>query len=179
MSKDLVLKPVEMTPAAMQMLEDKGLIIRLCPGHHELSPAPDETRVETLYASSPLYGAHQLITVTVNRFTPAAFGVHPDNEDVLLVGDPQTKPMWFIFGLCKIAELQARIRDGKLCAEDFIVFRSKFNDPEVSFFTMLKDTPHGECTIDGPGKPPSFYVTEPDNLPLDFIDFGNYRLAVG
>ncbi len=36
MSRDIVLKPVEMTPATMQMLEDRGLIVRLCPGHHPL-----------------------------------------------------------------------------------------------------------------------------------------------
>jgi hypothetical protein len=178
MKEALVLKPVEMTGKLMQDLEEKGLILRLRPRGHELSPGPDETKVEVLYKSAVEYGTHQVITVTVNRFEPAYFGTHPDNEDVLLVGDPETKPMWFIIAKCKAEELQEKIEGGRLSPDDFVVFRSRFNDPEVSFFTMLKGTPHGECTIDGDGKPPSFYVTEPTDMPLDITDFCGYALKV-
>ncbi len=178
MKKIIQLHPEEMTPEKMQMLEDKGLILRICPQHHELSPAVDETKVEVLYESDKAYGSHQLITVTVNRNSPAAFGTHPDNEDVLLVGDPNTKPMWFIIATCKKEVLQEKIQTGSLSADDFVVFHSKFNDPDVSFFTMLKDTPHGECTVDQAGKPPSFYVAEPSAMPLDLTNFGDYELQV-
>jgi hypothetical protein len=178
MKIDIELIPEEMTVEKMEVLEEAGLILRICPKHHELFVEDDQTKVEPLYISDPDFGSHQLITVTVNRSQPAAFGSHPDNEDVLLLGDPQSKPMWFIFSNQKRESLEEKIQTGSLCSNDFIAFKTKFNDPEISFFTILKDTPHGECTVALPGKPPSFYVTEPSNMPLNKIDFGTYQIKV-
>jgi hypothetical protein len=48
----------------------------------------------------------------------------------------------------------------------------------VSFLVMLKHTPHSEATSPGPGRPPSFYVTESRDLPTDCFDLGGYALAV-
>jgi len=53
-----------------------------------------------------------------------------------------------------------------------------YNDPYVSFFTMLADVPHGEASADAEGRPPSFYVTEPCDMGIAFTDFGNYELGV-
>jgi len=35
---------------------------------------------------------------------------------------------------------------------------------DVSLFTMMKGVPYGEATVDGAGKPASFYVKEPAEL---------------
>jgi hypothetical protein len=43
---------------------------------------------------------------------------------------------------------------------------------------MCRDIPHGELTVPGPGKPPSFYVTESDRLPLIPCNFGDYELSI-
>ncbi|HHV59323.1 MAG TPA: cellulase family glycosylhydrolase [Clostridiaceae bacterium] len=174
----LKLEAKEMTPEIMQDLEDRGLIYRLCPGHDELNPKQGETSVEQIYACDSKYGAHMLITVTVNRTEFSAFGTHPDNEDVFLIGDANCKPMYFLFGLCKKDEFVQKINNGSLTEKDLIVFVAKYNDPQVSFFTVLKDAPHGEAVAGAEGKPPSFYVTEPTSMPLDIIDFKNYKISV-
>ena len=178
MSKPIRLKPVDMTPDVMRMLEDKGLIIRLCPNHHELAAAEGETLDESIYESDPAFGGHKLIAVTVNRTTFAAFGTHPDNEEFLLIGDPNTKPMYLVIALCLRDELDRKIGSGELSPEDFGCLRVRYNDPEVSFFTMGKDVPHGEAVAATPGRAASFYVTEPTDMGIDITDFGDYELTV-
>lgn len=172
------LTPVEMTAELMQELEDKGLIIRLCPNHHELPVKPGETRGKPIYESSASYGPHKLLAVTVDRSTFAAFGTHPDNEEFLFIGDPETKPMYLVVSLHRDDVLARKIRAHELTSEDFVCLRVKYNDPEVSFFTMLAGVPHGEAVLNVEGRPASFYVTEPANMGIVFTAFGDYELSV-
>ena len=178
MKKQLTLKPVEMTPATMQALEDRRLIIRLCPNHHELPARPGETLGASIYESAAAWGPHKLITVTVNRCTFDAFGTHPDNEEFLLIGDPGTKPMYLAVCLHRKDELARKIAGHRLTPDDFVCLRVKYNDPEVSFFTMLADVPHGEAVADVDGRPASFYVTEPRDMGIEPTDFGGYEICI-
>jgi hypothetical protein len=174
----IVLKPVEMTKGVMQDLEERGLIIRLCPDHHAL-PAPlGEAFAESVYESDVSHGPHKLITVTVNRCTFAAFGTHPDNEEFLLIGNPDTKPLYLLIALHRKQELERRIAEHRLTTDDFVCLRVKYNDAQVSFFTMLADVPHGEAVADVDGRPASFYVTEPRDLPTVSTEFGDYELCL-
>jgi hypothetical protein len=172
------LTPIEMTPQIMQELEDRGLIIRLCPGHHVLEPKENETLNKKLYSSAVEYGPHMLITVTVNWYELAAFGTHDENEEFILIGKPDTKPLYLVISKCMRQELDAKISSRTLSADDFWAIQVKFNDPLVSFFTMLKNVPHGEMTTPGSGEPPSFYVTEPMNNTLNQTNFNFYKLQV-
>lgn len=176
--RSIELKPVEMTPELMKKLEEKHLIIRLAPGNHELAAQPGETLDGTIYTTDAVYGSHKLISVTVNRTTFASFGTHPDNEEFLLIGDSATKPMYLVIALHMREELDRRIQEGVLSAEDFVCLRVRYNDPEVSFFTMLKGVPHGEAVGSVAGRPPTFYVTEPANMGIDKTAFGDYQLRV-
>jgi hypothetical protein len=179
MPKIIHLTPTEMTPEAMQELEDRKLIIRLYPGHHVLHPKHNETLSASIYESEPRYGPHKLIVATINWYQLSGFGYHDDNEEFLLLGDPSTRPLYLVVARCKKDELEAKIQSSTLGADDFIALRVKYNDPLVSFFTMLKDVPHGEVTEDGSGRPPSFYVTEPRDMGIHLTDFGPYELRVG
>jgi hypothetical protein len=174
----LNLKAVEMTAQIMEDLEKKGLITRLCPKHDELEAAPGETAWKLLYEPKEGYGPHRLITVTVNREEFAGFGTHPDNEEFWLIGDADTQPMYLAISFLGKAELDAKIAAGALAETDFITLRVKYNDPEVSFFVMHADVPHGEAIVDAGKKPPSFYVTESLNLPQDLTAFGNYEIKI-
>ena len=178
MFKIIAIQPINMTPEIMQDLEDRGLILRLCPGRHPLQAKPGETAVESLYESDSRYGGHKLLTVTVNRSCPSAFGTHPDNEDILLLGDPATRPLYLMVALHRQDVLDQKIQSGQLSAEDFVGLRVRYNDPEVSFFTMLKHVPHDEVAADGEGRSPSFYVTEPCSMGLEFTQFGDYQLQL-
>lgn len=116
--------------------------------------------------------------MTVNRTAFASFGAHADNEEFLLIGDPHTKPMYLAIALCTAEELNQRIAHGTVSAADFVCLHIRYNDPEVSFFTMLKGVPHGEAIVDAPGAPPTFYVTEPANMGIELTPFGDYELRV-
>jgi hypothetical protein len=178
MKKPIVLKPVEMTPAIMEYLEKRNLIIRLGPSRHELPAEWGEARERPVYDSHEQYGPHRLLTVTVNRCSFAEFATHPDNEEFLLVGDPNAKPLFLVIALMYRKELEEKILRGTLVPDDFVCLRIRWNDPEVSFFTMLAGVPHGETVTIRDGRPPSFYVAESRDLPNDVVDFGCYELVV-
>ena len=178
MSIPITLHPVDMTPEIMQMLEDKGFIIRLWPGRPPLPAAPGHTANATIYASDPQYGPHKLIAVTINSTRVAGFGAHDDNEEFLLIGDPAAKPLYLVVALCLEDELKRKIAARQVSAADFVALRVRLNDPEVGFFTMLKGVPHGEACAAGPGMAPSFFVTEPRDLQGELTPFGEYELRI-
>ncbi|MDR1580618.1 MAG: hypothetical protein LBS35_09700 [Synergistaceae bacterium] len=176
--KIIDLRPVEMTVEVMELLERRGLIVRLCPNHDELAPPLGETAWKMLYEPKEGYGPHKLIAVTVNREEFAGFGTHPDNEEFWLIGDEDTQPMYLAISLITAEELGAKISAGALESSDFIALRVKYNDPHVSFFVMRSGVPHGEAIVNVGKRPPAFYVTESRDLPLPLTDMGDYRLKV-
>lgn len=174
----LALKPVDMTRELMVDLEKKGVIHRLAPHNDDLDMPKGKGGCKSIYESDPVYGGHKLIAVTINDCDFKAFATHPDNEEFLLIGDPDTIPMYLALSFLTADELAAKARAGKLAPEDFLAVRVRYNDPETSFFVMHKGIPHGEGILDVPGKPPSFYVTESTNLPNVLCDLGPYSLSV-
>lgn len=167
-----------MTAEVMGDIEARGLIIRLCPNHHELAVKKGEAASRSIYESSPLYGPHKLITVTVDRPSFATFGSHPDNEEFLFIGEPTTKPLYLAVALYRKDELEKKAAAQELGPEDFICLKVRYNDPEASFFTMLANVPHDEAAGNAEGRPGSFYVTEPCDMGRQFTDLGSYELAL-
>jgi hypothetical protein len=176
--KTITLKQVEMTPEIMSFLEQKDLIIRLFPNHHQLCVEVEETKDEAIYKSDIQYGSHMLITVTVNKTSLENFGWHEDNEEFLLIGDPKSSPMYLVIALCDQNALKRKITNQTLSADDFVALRVKFNDPNVSFFTMKKQIPHGELVKESTNNPPSFYVTEPTDMGMKRLDLDPYELSI-
>lgn len=178
MKNVIALQPIPMTPAVMADLERRNLIIRLGARRHDLPAATGETLDRAVYRSAEHYGPHMLLSVTVNRVPFVDFATRPDNEDFLFLGDPDTKPLYLVVALLRRAELAAKVTAATVSAADFVCLRVKWNDPEVSFFTLLADVPHGEAVITIEGRGPTFYVTESSDLPNDLFDLGSYELAV-
>ena len=168
-----------MTPMTMEDLEKRNLILRLGPCRHELPSVWGQTLDHPVYDSHERFGPHRLLSVTVNRIPFVDFATHPDNEEFLLIGDPDTKPLYLVIALMYRKELEEKIHLDTLVADDFVCLRIRWNDPEVSFFTMLAGVPHGETVTTAEGHPPSFYVTEGRDLPNDVVDFKDYQLAIG
>jgi len=179
MGGTIELAPIDMTPGAMQELEERGLIIRLAPRRHELPAAPGETLWEPIYDSSDELGPHRLITVSVNKAVLDEFGTHADNEEFLLIGDSSMKPLYLVIALCSQEQLIDKIARRALSSDDFVCLRVTYNDPHASFFTMLAGVPHGEAVGSGEGRPATFYVSEPRDLDTDIIDFGEYAICMG
>ena len=173
------LEPREMTPSVMQDLEDRGLIIRLSPGHHSAKPDPGKSGDLPLYIANESMGPHKLIVATIDSSDPVEnFGFHLENEEFLLIGEEYTKPLYLTISLHQISILNQKIINHTLSAADFVTLMVKFNDPHTSFFTMLKNVPHGESTILGPGKSASFYVTEPRDMKINRVDFLDYKIQI-
>lgn len=176
--KTLRLTPVKATENIMQMLEDKGLILRLCPGHHRLEAKDGEISWKPIYEAAERFGPHKLITVTINTDIWFNFGYHEDNEEFLFIGEENTKPMYFVIGIILKDEMETKINEETLSEKDFIVLDMPYNNAQFSFLTLLKDVPHAELTHIGIGKPPSFYVTESKNMPTEKINTGKYEFTI-
>ena len=134
---------------------------------------------ESIYDTADRYGPDKLIAVTVNRAEFAAFGTHPGTEEFLLIGNPDSQPMYLAVALCMREEFEDKVKTGCLTAADFGMIECRYNDPETSFLVMLAGVRHGEAIVPAAGNPSSsFYVTESRDLPLDIIDLRKYRLRV-
>lgn len=179
MKKNIILKPVLMTPDIMADLEKRKLIMLLGPHRHELPSEWGQTLDRPVYDSHERFGPHRLLTVTVNRVPFVEFATHPDREEFLLIGDEGTKPLYIVIALMFREELEKKINERNITSNDFICLKVKWNNPEVSFFTMLPGVPHGESITAVEGIPPSFYVTEGRDLPNDVVDLGEFELVVG
>jgi len=75
-------------------------------------------------------------------------------------------------------EMEQKIASGTLSHEDFVALGIPFNDPRMSFFTVNKDFPHYEVTTSGSGQAPSFWVTEPTDLPLVELSMPEYAIEL-
>jgi hypothetical protein len=163
----LQLEPVEMTPDVMQEMEDAGLIIRLAPGRLAPPVNLDEPAPTNVYITKPEYGPHKLIACALNTTDAIRnFNYHPDHEEFLLIGHPDSRPAYLVVSRLLTPEFEAKARAGTLSPADFIALRMKFNDAQVSFFTMKPFVPHGEVTVPGSGEPATFFVTESSGLPV-------------
>ena len=169
----------DMTPQVMEQLEKDGLIQRLCPGHEHLEAPKGETTWRLMYEPKEGFGPHRLITIRVNREPFAGFGTHPDCEEFWLIGSEDTQPMYL--AICRLSResLEKAVAEQSLRTEDFVMLRVRYNDPQVSFFVMNANVPHGEAIVDRQKPPAAFYVTESRDLPLDLIDLAPYELKVG
>ncbi len=166
----------EMTKELMTAMEEEGLIVRLAPHHHDIETPYGETWFEDLYEGAEGYGPHRLIALTVNRENFPGFGTHPDQEEFWLIGDNNAKPMYILVARMHLTAFQKKVQEQTLTADDFYLLKAKYNDPEVSFFVMKKEIPHGEGIFDKEGICPSFYVTESRHLSLDLCDMGDYEV---
>jgi len=175
---ELTLKPTAMTEEVMADLEARGLIIRLKPGAHTFPVEEGKGMGKDIYVSDAKYGPHKIISVVVNHTLFSAFGTHSDNEEFILLGGINERPLYLLVSYLSTAALEQKISDKTLSAEDFVCLHCKHNDPNLSFFTMLKDVPHGEAAGSGEGMPPSFYVTEPADIDMIVMDFKGIYLTV-
>ena len=177
-NKRILLSPVDMDRDAMIRLEKLGLIHRLSPGNDTAGPVKGDNLGRSLYESDPRLGGHKLIVATIDSPTLRYFGCHVDCEDVWLIGSPDYRPLYFVFAIPLWDEFNRKAAAGSLTADDFICLRARYNDPEASFFVVNKLAVHGEFVPPGPGVSPSFYVTEPTNMRIEFASFGPHAIEV-
>lgn len=177
--EDLSVKIIELkvknaSEREMIELEELGVIKRLLPPEELISISEGEIVAKKVYSTNTKFGGHMLLFVNINKTEPE-LNYHPDNEEVLLVSpNIPEKPLIFLFCKYKHFEIEKKIESGTLKEEDFIALDIPFNNPKTSFFTVNKEFPHCEVTVKGTGISPSFWVTEPENLPMNIVRLDQY-----
>lgn len=174
----LVLKPQPVTEAIMNMLERKGVITRICPGHDPLKTPKGTSKFESVYETHEKWGPHKLICVTINTTKPTNFLYHSDKEDFILIDFVETAPLILTMSLHTKDILNEKIHNGQLSEADFISIICEKNNPYLSFFTMNPYFAHVETCLYESECPPSFYVSEPRDLDENLIALKDYALEI-
>ena len=176
--RELLLKAIPVSEEIMKNLEERRLVKRLLPPRETLSVSKGEVKVTKIYATDKRWGSHKLICVAFDK-SRVDVAYHPDNEDFILINNRrEQKPLYLIIGIHPSTKLERLAEKGDLSEKDFIAMRMVFNDPALSFFTMHADTPHCEWTPSGEGAAPTFFVTEPSELPQRYCVLKDYSLSV-
>ncbi len=169
-----------MSVEIMETLISKNLVKPLRPSEKAMSLKPNSGNcADLIYSSDIQYGSHKLICVALNS-SAIRLNSHPDNEEFILLNPAgvEYKPLYLIISLIPHNELQKKIDDEELCELDLLAIKLKFNDPALSFFTMLKYTVHCEVTDLSAGQYPVFFVTEPTLLKQNFINVKDYSVSL-
>ncbi|MFA5335792.1 MAG: hypothetical protein WC324_02620 [Candidatus Omnitrophota bacterium] len=178
--KTIRLKPVDATDKIMLRLDRKGLIRTLRPTAKILRRTHRDGLVDTIYSSPVEHGTHKLICIRSDNAARLMLNSHPHHEEFIIINNTgrKLKPVCMILGLIKHKEIERKAKAGKLGAKDFMMLRLKYNDHKTCIFTMLKDTPHCEISEPGKGRPSIFFVSEPTNLPMHYVDLAGYKVEV-
>ncbi len=165
MKKEIILKPVKASTKLFDILEEKKLIRTLKPTKKAIETRTKTGAVSRIYTSNPKFGTHALMCVG-KRTTGIRLSWHEDNEDIILLNplNLKFKNLYLIISLLKKTDFLKKFNAGALCAKDLLAVEMKFNDPKLSFFTILKNTVHCEVTDNEKGQHPVFFVSEPSNL---------------
>jgi hypothetical protein len=178
--KTIRLKPMNITGKILLRLEKKGLIRTLKPTAKILRRTAKNGLVDTIYSSPVEHGTHKLICVRSDNGGRIALNSHPHNEEFIVINNTglKLKPVLMAIALSKYRDIERKARKGRLASKDFLLLRLKYNDHKTCVFTMLKDTPHCEMSEPGRGRPSIFFVSEPTNLPMRYLDMAGYTFAL-
>ena len=175
----IILKPQKLTYKILFMLEKKGLIKTFVPPKDIYNTKKGTDSVKIIYKTMPKYGTHKLICVCKN-ITNIMLNTHPDNEDFLIINptNKKFKPLYLIIGLYNYKIIENKAKKNILTEKDILALELVYNNPKISFFTMLKGTPHCEITQKGGKNPPIFFVTEPSNLTWHILNIYKYNIEL-
>lgn len=179
MKKEILLTPLKASLSLFLDLEKKKLIRLIRPDRKTLETKTKTGAVSRFYTSSRESGTHTLMSVG-KRTETVKLSCHDGNEDFLLINPSglKFKKLYLVISLYKKNALLKKIASQTLSSGDFLAVELKFNDPELSFFIMLKNTVHCELTCGGSGQHPVFFVSEPSNLKNGTIKTKNYNIRL-
>jgi hypothetical protein len=182
--KELELDIIDASVEVFELLERKKIVRRFLSNIPTSVDVPEgEYFSRTVYKTPEIFGTHKLNMIAKNM-SSVQIAYHRFSEDIILIKNDSTsfqKPLLFVVSLLKVDELLKRIETKRITNEDFLCLRLKYNDPELSFFTILEYTAHAELTIPGNGGNEIFFVTEPseeDYITIDSLNGADYRINI-
>ena len=176
----ITLKPVKSSTKVFKYLEKKGLISVLKPTDKALKTRTKTGTVDILYTSNKKFGSHRLMCIG-KRTKKVQLCYHFDNEDFIFInpGNIDYQKLYLIFALDKIDVFSKKLSKNLLSSKDFVAVEIVYNDPNLSFFTMLKKTVHCEVVKDEDKQHPVFFVTESSDLKNNKIKHKDLTVTVG
>ena len=157
----IILKPVKSSIKVFNYLEKKGLISVLKPTNKAIKTKTRTGIVDILYTSNKKFGSHRLMCI----------GKRTKNVDY--------QKLYLVFALDKIDVFSKKLSKNLLNEKDFIAVEVVYNDPHLSFFTVLKKTVHCEVVKDEDKQHPVFFVTESSDLKNNKIKHKDLTVEVG
>ena len=176
----ITLKPVKSSAKVFKYLEKKGLISVLKPTDKALKTRTKTGTVDILYTSNKRFGSHRLMCIG-KRTKKVQLCYHFDNEDFIFINPENIdyQKLYLIFALDKIDVFSKKLSKNLLSSKDFVAVEIVYNDPSLSFFTMLKKTVHCEVVKDEDKQHPVFFVTESSDLKNNKIKHKDLTITVG
>ena len=176
----IMLKPVKASIKIFKYLEKKGLISVLKPTDKAIKTRTKTGTVDILYTSNKRFGSHRLMCIG-KRTKKVQLCYHFDNEDFIFINPLKIdyQKLYLVFALDKIDVFSKKLSKSLLNKKDFIAVEIVYNDPNLSFFTMLKKTVHCEVVKDEDKQHPVFFVTESSNLKNNKIKHKDFSISVG
>lgn len=176
----ITLKPVKSSTKVFKYLEKKGLISVLKPTDKALKTRTKTGTVDILYTSNKKFGSHRLMCIG-KRTKKVQLCYHFDNEDFIFInpGNIDYQKLYLVFALDKIDVFSKKLSKNLLSSKDFVAVEIVYNDPNLSFFTMLKKTVHCEVVKDEDKQHPVFLVTESSDLKNNKIKHKDLTITVG
>jgi hypothetical protein len=165
MKKTIILKPVKASLKLFEELEKKKILRLFRPTEKAANAKTKTGVVSRLYSSSEKSGTHSLICVG-KRTREIRLSYHDDNEDFILLNplNLKFKKLYLVLSWLKKTKFLKKFYSGKLKDEDLTTAELEFNNPALSFFTMLKGSVHCEVTDGAKGRHPVFFVSESSRL---------------
>ena len=88
------------------------------------------------------------------------------------------KELYIVFALDKIDTFCKKLSKNNLTNKDFIAIEVVYNEPNLSFFTILKNTVHCEVVKDENKQHPIFFVAESSHLKNNKIKHKELKIVV-
>jgi hypothetical protein len=176
----ITLKPVKSNKKIFNFLEKKGLISVLKPTDKAFNTRTKTGTVDILYTSKKSFGSHRLMCIG-KRTKKVQLCYHLDNEDLIFL-NPQNvdyQKLYLVFALDKTDVFFKKLTENSLTKKDFIAVEIVYNDPLLSFFTILKKTVHCEVVKDEDKQHPVFFVAESSCLKNNKIKHKDLNIIVG
>ncbi|AKL98525.1 hypothetical protein [Endomicrobium proavitum] len=179
MKREIFLTAQKATPELFAFLESKKLVKLITPTQKAVNTKTKTGAVSKFYTSKEKFGTHTLMCVG-KRSTVARLSSHDDNEDFILINPLNLKfrKLFLVLALDKGTKFLKKFYSGKLSQKDLLAIELEFNNPRLSFFTMLKKSFHCEVAENKSGQHPVFFVTEPSKLKDNKLPLKYYNISV-
>ena len=142
---EIILKPRTVTAALAREMEEHKLVSFLA---HPADGVRAALIKDYLKGADFPAQTHVFHSVTIT-YRDVFLASHPAGQDEIVFNwdaAKRSKPLFYVFALCKRQEYLSKLKSGRLDASDYLAIRAPMNDPRFGIFAIWHGTVHCECT---------------------------------